>query len=194
MKNLTVRQKQIIDITIKIISEKGIQDLTMKNLSGKLGISEPAIYRHFESKQKILVAVLESFKHQNSLINDNTKIEGETSFEHLCGSINLIMIRFKNNPAMSAVIFSEENFQNQNELSEMVKNIMNSTIEYFNTLIEMGQRDNSIRSDMGKEELTIIVMGSLRHIVTLWRLSGFSTDLEGSGLQLGKTLQTLLAI
>ncbi|MCK5675079.1 MAG: helix-turn-helix transcriptional regulator, partial [Spirochaetales bacterium] len=52
MKDLTKRQRQIIDISINIISERGIQDLTMKNLSSQLGISEPAIYRHFESKKK----------------------------------------------------------------------------------------------------------------------------------------------
>lgn len=194
MNSLTKRQKQIIDITIKIISEKGIQDLTMKNLSAELGISEPAIYRHFESKQKILISVLESFRHQYSLIDNKLPKESETSFQHLKGTIKLIMNKFENNHAMSAVIFSEENFQNQSELSGMVKNIMNSTIEFFTTLIEKGQKDNSIRSDISKEELSIIVVGSIRHIVTIWRLSGFSTNLEKSGFNLISSLEVLIAV
>ncbi len=193
MKELTNRQKQIIDISIKIISERGIQDLTMKNLSKELGITEPAIYRHFESKQKILIAVLDSFKHQNKLINENIQNEGETAFQHLQRSIEMIMKKFNKNPAMSAVIFSEEIFQNQSELSELVKNIMNSTIAFFTQLLEKGQQDGSIRSDIGKDELSVIVMGSIRHIVTVWRLSGFTVDLNKNAEKLIKSLEVMIA-
>ena len=192
MNELTSRQRQIIDISINIISGRGIQELTMKNLSSELGISEPAIYRHFESKQKILIAVLDSFKHQNKLIDENVPHEGETSFKHLQRSIEMIMDKFKKNPAMSAVIFSEEIFQNQSELSGMVKNIMKSTIAFFTNLLQRGQEDGSIRADIGKEDLSVIVMGSIRHIVIVWRLSGFSVDLDRSGQKLIKSLEVLI--
>jgi len=189
---LSSRQKQIINVSINIISKRGLRELTMKNLSREIGISEPAIYRHYDSKQKILIAVLESFKHQNKLIDNNSTIDGENSFEFLKRTITMIINRLNNNPAMSAVIFSEETFQNESELSGMVISIMNSTIEYFTTLLEKCQKDGSIRSDIGKEDLSVIVMGSIRHIVTVWRLSGFSVDLNESGQKLIKTLEVLL--
>jgi len=192
--NLSKRQKQIIEIAINIISRKGIQDLTMKNLSNEIGISEPAIYRHFESKQKILIAVLDSFKHENKLLNENLNYEGETSFQHIKRSIEMIIKKFKKNPAISAVIFSEEIFQNQSELAEMVKILMNSTIDFIKNLLEKGQIDGSIRLDIDKDDLSIIVMGSIRHIVTVWRLSGFSVDLEISGKKLIKSLEILIAV
>ncbi len=193
MQELSKRQKQIIDISIHIISERGLQDLTMKNLSHELGISEPAIYRHFESKQKIIIAVLESFKHQNRLIETPLPIDGEQSFLHLTKYIEMIIKRLKDNPALSAVIFSEDIFQNQTELSDLVKNIMNSTILFFMNLIDKGQQDGSIRSDIEKDDLSVIVMGSLRQIVTVWRLSGFSIDLIESGNKLNRTLGVLIA-
>ncbi len=193
MQVLSKRQKQIIDISIHIISERGLQDLTMKNLSHELGISEPAIYRHFESKQKIIIAVLESFKHQNRLIETPLPIDGEQSFLHLTKYIEMIIKRLKDNPALSAVIFSEDIFQNQTELSDLVKNIMNSTILFFMNLIDKGQQDGSIRSDIEKDDLSVIVMGSLRQIVTVWRLSGFSIDLIESGNKLNRTLGVLIA-
>ncbi len=193
MKDLTKRQQQIIEISINIISDRGIQDLTMKNLSSKLGISEPAIYRHFDSKQKILVAVLDSFKHQNKLIHENVPKESESAFQHLTRSIEMIMNRFNKYPAMSAVIFSEEIFQNQNELSLMISNIMNTTIGFFTNLLEKGQDDGSVRSDIGIDELSIVVMGSIRHIVTVWRLSGFSSNLIDSGNKLIKSLEVMIA-
>jgi AcrR family transcriptional regulator len=54
----TERQKEILDTALDLISQKGIQGLTIKNLSKKIGISEPAIYRHYENKIEILLKYL----------------------------------------------------------------------------------------------------------------------------------------
>ncbi|MBT4968054.1 MAG: TetR/AcrR family transcriptional regulator [Bacteroidetes bacterium] len=55
----TDRQKEIVEVALELITEKGIQGLTIKNLSKKIGISEPAIYRHFDNKIQILISILE---------------------------------------------------------------------------------------------------------------------------------------
>ncbi|NLB03802.1 MAG: TetR/AcrR family transcriptional regulator, partial [Bacteroidales bacterium] len=57
----TPRQTEIVETALNLINENGIQGLTIKNLSKKIGISEPAIYRHFENKIEILLAVLDTF-------------------------------------------------------------------------------------------------------------------------------------
>ena len=194
MQEPSSRQKQIIDISMNIISKRGIQELTMKNLSLELGISEPAIYRHFESKQKILIAVLDSFKNQNKLINESVPLQGETSLKHLQDAVTKILKKFSENPAISAVIFSEEIFQNQSELSEMVLGIMNANIKFFSELIQKGIEDKSIRSDIGFEELGAIVLGSVRQLVTVWRLSGFTLDLNGYGKKLLESLELMIGI
>lgn len=192
MQDLSNRQRQIIEIAMKIISERGIQELTMKNLAKELDISEPAIYRHFENKQKILTTVLESFEHQNKIIKETSPAGGETAFEQLRRSIEMILVKLTENTAISVVMFSEEIFQSQSELSKIVNNNMNSMIEFFTKLIENGQKDNSIRSDIEKDELCIIVIGSIRHLVTVWRLSKFTLDLKDSGNRLLSSLEILM--
>ncbi len=62
MKKFTERQQQIVETAIKLIADKGIQNLTTKNLAEEIGISEPAIYRHFSNKLEILKAVITNFQ------------------------------------------------------------------------------------------------------------------------------------
>ena len=62
----TERQQEIIGNALDLINEKGIQGLTIKNLANRLGITEPAIYRHFENKIQILVAILDLLKKNTS--------------------------------------------------------------------------------------------------------------------------------
>ena len=59
---LTVRQQEIIDAALALIAEQGIQNLTIKNIAAALKITEPAIYRNFDSKFVILDALLYSFE------------------------------------------------------------------------------------------------------------------------------------
>jgi AcrR family transcriptional regulator len=53
------RQEQIIDAAISLIAEKGLAGASMGRIAEIVGISEPAIYRHFASRRDILLAVLD---------------------------------------------------------------------------------------------------------------------------------------
>ena len=50
---------------LEIIAERGIQSLTIKNPSKKIGLVEPSINRHYESKTHILIAILGSIIEQS---------------------------------------------------------------------------------------------------------------------------------
>lgn len=49
---------QIIRHGIQMIDKIGFESFTFKKLAGKIGTTEPSIYRYFESKQKILLYLL----------------------------------------------------------------------------------------------------------------------------------------
>lgn len=181
MKLYSQRQQQIIDSAIELIAQQSIQALTIKNLSSKIGVTEAALYRHFGSKMEILLAILEYFK-QNSINMLHQITQLPLSSPEKIESIfrNRFKI-FADKPSLAAVIFSEEIFQNDPRLSEMVSEIMNFSLDTLITLIEKGQHDGLIRTDIDKEELAIIMVGGLRLMVTRWRLSKFGFDLQKKG-------------
>ncbi len=56
--NISSRQLEIIEAAGKILSKSGVSGLTIKNLAQEMQFSESAIYRHFTSKEEIIVALL----------------------------------------------------------------------------------------------------------------------------------------
>ena len=70
---LSDRQQQILEESIKLISEKGIQGFTIKNLSKSIGFSEPAIYRHFTSKIEILKTILNQFIEMADFLSESMR-------------------------------------------------------------------------------------------------------------------------
>lgn len=52
-------RQTLIDAAINLINEKGISDLSLRQLARQVGVSHNAPYRHFETKQALLMAVAE---------------------------------------------------------------------------------------------------------------------------------------
>ena len=191
MKTYTERQTQIIDKSIKIIADKGIQQLTIKNLSKSLGVSEPAIYRHFKSKIDILLAILDNF----SKIPDELHSEGKNQGKSINILENIFLSHigyFSKNSAQAAVIFSEEIFQNDTRLSEKVYSIMEKNETRILKIIKNGQSKKEIREDITAEHIATIVIGSLRFLVTKWRLSNLSFNLEEKGRTVWNSIEKMI--
>ena len=191
---LTERQREIVDASIEIISKKGIQNLTIKNLSKKIGFSEPAIYRHFESKMEILLTILSMFENKMRKFNTLINSDKNSSLKQLNSIYKNHFSNFSKNPVLASVIFSEEIFQDDKRLSEKIYSIMDFNFEFILSIIKSGQRNGEIRLDIGAEQLVLIIMGSLRLIVKKWTLSDHSFNLKKDGEKLWKSINTMLSI
>ena len=75
---LTKRQEEIIEKSMCIIGLDGIQGLTTKRLAEAMNFSEPALYRHFESKTEILNSVLKYY--QSFLADGLSKIVNQQKY------------------------------------------------------------------------------------------------------------------
>ncbi len=177
MTNLTGRQYEIMQSSIRLISEGGIQHFTIKALAESLGISEPAIYRHFSSKMDILLSMLTFTENEGKDFRETVNSESPSLHQ-----IEIMFSRqaklFTENPALSAIIFSEEIFQNDTRLSEKVLQLMNERQDIIYATLVRIQQVKEIRTDIDPEYLTLMIMGTLRLIISKWRLNKFSFDLE----------------
>ncbi len=187
MEEFTERQQQIIRESIELIAEKGIQGLTMKNLSGAIGISEPAIYRHFKNKNEIILGVLSVLKDASTkgLGQMSTALDAFSSVKIFFAELT---DRFVEMPSLTAVIFSVEMFNNEGLLSAVMER-MEENQKMLISVLMAGQRDGSIRNDISVRQLAILMTGSFRLLVTRWRIMNYKFDLKDEVNQLLATLQ-----
>ena len=178
------RQQEIIDASIGLIADFGIQHLTIKNIAGKLGITEPAIYRHFESKFDILYALLDSFEEMSSDILQKTAVKKLPPPAKLEAFIFDRFTRMTANPKLAKVMFAEELFQDDERLAGKVMKIMHEHKDIIQGIIDEGRLDGSIRTDIDSLTLFRIIFGPVRLLIKQWTLSGFRFDLEEEGRKL----------
>lgn len=184
MKNnkFSERQIEIIEAATKRIDEHGIQDLTIKTLAADLNLSEAALYRHFKSKNEILLGLLtyfiEEMKGRLDLILSN---KDRSPSELLKDLFDSQFKTFVQKPSVVSVIFSESIFQFNKELSSTVSSMMELMQNHIEGIVKKGQANGSFSKMVGISTTTTIIMGGMRITVLKWKLSGHKSDLNKDG-------------
>ena len=189
---LTERQHQIIEESINIIDEKGIQGLTIKNLAKAIGITEPGIYRHFESKTEILLSILSNFKEMAVMLSEMMETYEATAIEKISFMFSKMLELFSETPSMVSVIFSEEIFKNEEVLKNKIVEILNLHAQTLENIISKGQSEKNIREDIDNKSLALMAMGSLRLLVKKWDLNNHNFNLSKEGNKLIAVLSKVL--
>jgi len=105
------RKIQIVEEASRLISSEGYDGMTMKQLASACGISEPALYRYFASKDDIYNAVLESIATRLDNANLFKKLEKEEDVHILLSTLAQHIIDFysKNSDLYRLLLFSALN-------------------------------------------------------------------------------------
>ncbi|NHZ84796.1 MAG: TetR family transcriptional regulator [Planctomycetia bacterium] len=192
MTNFTDRQQQIIQASLDIIANSGIHGLTIKNISKKVGISEPAIYRHFESKTDILLGIIAKMKESSSVNIFVSVDETQNTVDIIRNAFITRAKRFAKNPSIAAVIFSEAIFENNSQLAEAIESIMIKSQMKFSNIIKKGQSKGEIVDFVDAEQLALLIIGAFRLLVTKWHMSKNSFDLVAQTTILFNTLEKII--
>jgi TetR/AcrR family fatty acid metabolism transcriptional regulator len=107
---MTRRQERILQETIQLISEGGIQGFTILRLASRIGVTEPAIYRHFKSKNEILQRILTLYTGFLQETIEKVSFSEQGSIDKISHILQEIVGYFLRNPRMISVIYAEEIF------------------------------------------------------------------------------------
>ena len=186
------RQEQIIEEAIKIIDSKGIQGLTIKNMSKAIGISEPAIYRHFESKTHIIIAILEILQETAIRFSHMMETKTGTAMDKISFMLKSIVSIFIDKPSLISVLFAEEIFKNEPVLEEKTVWVLNKNEETIENILQKGKDEGNIPSDLDTSILALLIMGSFRLLVKRWQMGNYNFNLERETDNLLTTLKKLI--
>ena len=180
------RREQIINEAIKIIHGEGYSAFSIRELSGRVGISEPAIYRHFENKEAIILGILDKMKNLGTYIEEKLHSIPDAK-ERI---IHFILFHYEfleKNPEMTSVLFSDEIFDHNPVLEKKFNEMIGQRWDILNVLID-NLKAGGVGIDQDTEDLSLILLGLLRMTVLQWKRSGFNYSLKERGKRVIDTL------
>ncbi len=186
------RQFEIIEAAGKILTNSGVSGLTIKNLAKEMKFSESAIYRHFASKEEIVIVLLEYLAHSmddrytSAITSDQSPEEKfKTLFQNQFHF-------FKNNPHFVVAVFSDGLMEESERINETILKIMAVKMKHLMPILIEGQQKKIFTDEITSDELIHIVMGTFRLQMFKWRVSAFQFDITRNGDNMIQSLLTLI--
>ena len=187
------RQLEIIEAAGKLLTKAGVSGLTIKNLAVEMNFSESAIYRHFTSKEEIILTLLQYLQENVARMMKNEPRSGDFKKEFY-SLFKRLTRYFKENPYYVVVVFSEGLLDESAPISEKIIQLMDTLTQHVQSLVEDGQKMQLITGLLTSEQITQIIIPAFRHQMFKWKVTNFESDIDYKIESLFLSLMELLKV
>jgi AcrR family transcriptional regulator len=177
MNNLIHRKEKIIFTAIEVINELGIQALSTKKIAQKQEIAESTIFKHFENKSALLLAVLDFYSQYDDDICSSVRLKDLKGINALEYYLDSYINYYENYPAITAITQGLDELRYIDDLSERARQIVVKRYECVKMIIKDAQEKGDISNKYDSQILTDIFMGTINGIIRRWRLENYQFDL-----------------
>lgn len=189
---IKVRQLEIIEAAGEILTESGLLGLTTKNLAAKMGFAESALYRHFKSKEEVVITMLQYLADDMNKRLTACVIKPTTVEEKLKAIFINQFDFFQKHPHFLVAVFSEGLLEESKKINTAIMQLMAIKGKHLLPIINQGQQQGIIETSAPAEDILHILMGSFRLHMLQWRIADFSFDVKQKGNKLITSILTLI--
>ena len=189
---ITPRQIEIISAAGQLISEDGYARLTTKRLAERMHFSEAALYRHFSSKEDILLKMLQLLTASVQERMEEVASQEDQPDLRLRAMFDSHFTYFKAHPEYLMAIFATNFMESSLVIDTAIKNLMEVMRFHLRAVVSAGQKSGTFTQKIPTDMLVQIVMGTFRLHMLQWRMSGKRTDVKRAGNKLIDTVLTLI--
>jgi AcrR family transcriptional regulator len=172
-----IRREQIAEAALALVADQGVGALTARNVARAVGVTAPALYRHFPGgKADILASVLD--------LLDDVKAEGirqalkepSPALTKLRRCYDLHISVVERYRALPNLVLSDALWSDETHLRErLLKNHQRHQSEVAG-IIRQGQTDGEIRDDIDADEIFVQFLGQFLTIAILYSRRGDMID------------------
>lgn len=174
------RRDSIILSAIEIIDEVGIQELSTREIAIRQGVSEPALYRHFKSKNDILLGIIDYYCSFDSMIINTIVSKGLNARDGIRFFAKSYGENYENNPPLSSVMFAMDAYKYDANVSIKYREVLRNRHEFIIKLIENDIKKGLIKTKLSASDIGDIIIGTMRMKIFRWRASDYNFNLKES--------------
>jgi len=166
--NTTLRREQIAEAALALVADQGVSALTARNVAQAVGVTAPALYKHFPGgKADILAAILDllDFVKEEGL---RSALEGEgTTLDKLRRCFDLHTCTIERYRALPTLVLSDAIWIDNPHLRARLTDSHKRQQEQVSRIIRQGQEAGEIRKDIEPEYIFNQFLGQFLTIAIL---------------------------
>jgi TetR/AcrR family fatty acid metabolism transcriptional regulator len=170
------KRRKILAAATKVFAKKGYFAAKVSEIARRAGIADGTIYLYFRSKEDILVSLFDE------VMSEHVERAREElgAFEGAAARLQAIAhhhLRVLSSDRDLAVVFQVELRQSTKFMERFSSTWLRSYFDLVGEVVEQGQREGVLRSEVPIKLATKAFFGMLDEMVTSWVIAGRDTDL-----------------
>lgn len=185
------RQNEVVDTVLALVGTVGPERVTTEAIAKAIGVTQPAVFRHFPNKAAIWYAVigkLERLMTERWQAAATGPGSAKTRLRRLVLSqAELIQLL----PAIPSILFSRELHYVNDGLRERLYSLVQRLGNSISDAVQDGQQRGELTSSLSSKHAAQLLVGLLHGAVVRWSLSGRAFALAD---ELEQVLNTVLEL
>lgn len=170
----------IINTAAQLFASKGFHGTSMSDLVAASGLTKGAFYHHFESKDALFFAVVDSVRDRWQSAVGQAVIQAENPLDQLAALLDSHAQLLRQEPILCLVItgLTTEMQDDNPDFMVALHGVYEALILFIEGIIQNGQAKGQIRNDVDARLIAINIVGLLRGVSCFSMLRQMALDCE----------------
>ncbi|MGQ7793570.1 TetR/AcrR family transcriptional regulator [Faunimonas sp. B44] len=183
-KSAEVRKNEIVDAVLALADRGGPDRLATGTVAEAVGLTQPALFRHFPTKQAMWGAVVERIRADMELRWRAASAQPVPPLDALRGIVAAQLGLIRDVPAIPSILFSRELHAENPAMRAMFRALMARFHRRLSLLLAEAQKAGEIDRAVDPADLAFLVMTIIQGLTMRWSIADRAFDLVGEGLRL----------
>lgn len=186
------RKAQIVAEVLRLADEIGPDRLSTTDVARAVGVSQPAIFRHFPTKDALWLAVAEAIADRLQRAWAEAEAGATGPHARLKALIGAQLSAISETPALPSILFSRELQVDNQALREVFRGLLGAFQGRLVAVIGDLQAAGDLKHDVSPEDVAILLTSLVQGIAIRWTLGARGFALVPEGLRLFDVQMELL--
>ena len=178
------RKTEIVAAMLRLADELGPDRLTTQAVANAVGLTQPAIFRHFPTKQDLWMAVAGMISDRLTTAWAEALDASDDPAVRIEGLILSQLRQIEEMPAIPTILFSRELQAENDELRQAVLALMTDLLASLTRELIKGQAAGLFDPDLAADDGALLLVALVQGLAIRWTLGkrGFALVAEGRRL------------
>ena len=174
----TIRKQQIIEAARRLITDKGMEAVTIDAIAETVGFSEAAIYRHFSSKQQILHQLISDLEHDLLACVASAQTTEPNALRVLECILEAHLADVEGSRGVSFIVVAGAMSFEGIGLSHRIREMLDRYIESIKEVMRRGVGEGEFHENLNVDAAAFTFLGMIQSTATIWALNDYSWSLD----------------
>ncbi|MGC4116241.1 MAG: TetR/AcrR family transcriptional regulator [Myxococcales bacterium] len=152
------RRQEIAEVALALFGEVGFGGLTASAIARRIGVTDAALFRHFDTKDEILALALDRAE---AILFEGVQVAAEDPLERLGQFFRARVGRFREHPGVAKLVGSSQLADAAPWAAERLDGFRQRSQRFVRTCLKEAGETGVLRQDVGPRLAAVIVVGAL---------------------------------